>query len=915
MNKPLFLLLQTGFLSLAGALPAADKTASLQEGIELRRIAEYSKEKNFSAVKTQIHVFLKKHPVSDSKDALYAMLGDIHFSENDFADALNAYNHIKKDAIQSKTEFRRIHCLHQLAQFQELILATNAFLKKQTSPDQELPTLRLQLANALFRESLSIEDREKRQQLTHLAKEQFKLLSNTEYADQALAPLAHIYTFLKEYPQAVKMYQLLVEKDSKNTEEYLLQSLQLQLKFDRNAAIETCQKIYSLSGTFAPQAAFNQLSLLFQEKRYRDIALFQDKTLKYISQEYLSIAHYYIGRSLYHIGDYVQAAVNVEKYLNAAKEDNSRTKNALLTLLQCAKEIDDFSLFEKTLSHIKTAYPKDSETVKAILLHTQLCRNKGLIHQASQNLKGLLETHSELPEKDHILYDYALLLSKEEQWLDSACAFETCIKQFPAHPAHQNAWRNLIQCHFNAIKASSPETAFVKKEKLCHALTLALREKGIFSPEERKAMHFTLASTLFDMQKYESCLGELSEYTKNYHNDVDISDAHMLTALAHYNGTKDLDLFISYAEKTLGAKNTRPEASKLHLHLFNTYLTLAEKKEAEVKNTMLLKAADHLYQVLDSVTKKENILWLADFYFHQYKESHSKESLLYLDRSIVVLEKILNFSPEKGSLHIPADKLEMEAEAIKLSELYLAKNKNQDRIHLLEALTSEYKAHPDFTWKYQRLAHFDLATTYSQEKQYDQALAAYTFLIDSSSHAASYFATAAQLDKTLLEFSLLPTDQKKEEAAPMQAICDALKDLEIKRKLFSEPFHMEAALSYIELMTELCAEDQKTERRLLLFNQLNDNLSREEDPLVAKYLSTKADFPEKYTLYEQYMNFISAEILAVRASLSHKKGEKDQYLYLSHKAMDELIVLSSVASHPRLQQRIEKSREALKRIL
>lgn len=916
MKKNVFLL--TGFLSLIGTsligtLPAVERAASLQEGIELRRIAEYCKEKNFHAVKTQIHVFLSKHPHSDSAPSLYAMLGDILFSESDFPAALNAYERIKKEELQAKIEFRRIHCLHQLARFEDVVQTTNAYLKQ--APPQEIATLRLQLANALFRQALNAEDKGNKQRLIHLAKEQFKLLGPTEYSDQAIAPLAHIHTFLKEYPQAAKMYFLLAEKDAKHREEYLLQALQLQLKFDRSAAIDTCQKIYALEGNAAPQAAFNQLSLLFQEKRYRDAVLFQETALKYVSEEQLPLAHYFIGRSLHHIGDYPNAAANLEKFLAKHSDDALRLKNALLTLLHCAKEIDDLSLFEKNLETLKTVFPKENETVKAILLHAQLCRGKGEIGKASHNLKTLLDNFTDLQERDNILYDYALLLSKEQHWLDSAFAFESFIKQFPAHPQHKNAWRNAIQCHFNAIKVSSPETAFVKKEKLCHILNQALREKGVFSPEERQKMRFSLASTLFEIQKYESCLGELAEYLKDYHADPHIGEAYLLTALTHFNGTKDLDLFTAYAEKALEHEPAMADAAKLHLTLFNTYLSRAEKKGAEEKSEVLLKAADHLYRVLDQPIKKENQLWLSNFYYHQYKESSTALCADFLNRSIDVLEKILSFSSQNPVLAISSDALDKEAEALKLAELYLDKKKNPERIAVLLALTEEYKNHPEFDWKYQRLAHFELATAYREEKQYDKALAAYAFLINSSSHAASYFSTAAQLDKTLLEFSLLDAEHKKEGEPKMQAICDALKDIEIKRKLFSEPCHLEAALSYIDIMTTLSEDVALVERRLLLLDQLKNSYASESDPLVIQYLSTKAEFPDKHALYQQYMSLIAIDILSAQAFTAHRKGEKEESLTLSHKAMDQLLALSNEVSHPRLKMRLEKSREALKQIL
>ena len=133
----------------------------------------------------------------------------------------------------------------------------------------------------------------------------------------------------------------------------------------------------------------------------------------------------------------------------------------------------------------------------------------------------------------------------------------------------------------------------------------------------------------------------------------------------------------------------------------------------------MLKAADHLYQVLDKPIKRENQLWLADFYFHQYKEAHST---LFLDRAIATLEK---------SMHFNRDKMEMEGQSIKLADLYGCKKDNAKRIATLAALTAEYARDPDAAWQYQRLAQFNLATAYKEERLYDKALSAYSHLITS----------------------------------------------------------------------------------------------------------------------------------------------------------------------------------------
>lgn len=889
-------LLLTGMLSCVGTLSATTKAASLQEGVELRRIAEYCKEKNYSMVKTQIQMFLNKHPHSDTSEGLYAMLGDILFSEGEYQSALAAYNRVKKDVFTAKTEFRRIHCLHELAQYEEVILAACSFLKKEQASPDELPTVRMQLAHALFRQAMIAEDSGAKNKFLELSKEQYKLLGQTQYADQALGPLAHIYTALKEYPQAIKMYTVLAEKEPKKREEYLLQIMQLQVKFDRSAAIETCQKIYALGGPAAPNAAFNQLSLLFQENRFRDIALTQEKMLALVDTERLPIAHYYIGKSLHNIGDFTHAAEHLEIYLSQVTDgDKLRDKNALLTMLHCAKETEDLALSEKNLVRMKMAFPRDQETVKAALLYAQLCRTKGCIDKSAATLKDLLDTFDELSDKDAILYDYALMLYQEKKWLDSALAFEAFLKQYPSHPQHTSAWRNAIQCHIYCIATASAETAFVKKEKLCSLLSAALHKKGVFSPEEQKKMRFMLAATYHEIHKYEKCLNELSEYMREYPNDAEIGKAYMLAAMAHCNGTKDLDLFASYAEKALTTELASEEATALHLNLFNTYLTLAGTRESESKTVMMLKAAEHLYQVQDKPIKRENQLWLADFYVHQYKET---QSLVFLDRAIGVLEK---------SMHFNRDKMEMEAQSIKLADLYGCKKNNAKRIAILAALTAEYARDPDASWQYQRLAQFNLATAYKEEKMYDKALSAYAQLISSSSHTTSYFSVAAELDKALLEFSLLSSDQDEQK---LQAICDTLKNLEIKRKMFSEPCHLEAALSYVDITAA-----QNWSQRIELLDQLKFNFSCMDDPLVQQYLSTRSEFPEKHQLYQTYMEFIAADTLAAQAILAHKRGETDQSLSLKHQAVEKLLALQNQAEHPRLKERIERSREALNQIL
>ena len=77
--------------------------------------------------------------------------------------------------------------------------------------------------------------------------------------------------------------------------------------------------------------------------------------------------------------------------------------------------------------------------------------------------------------------------------------------------------------------------------------------------------------------------------------------------------------------------------------------------------------------------------------------------------------------------------------------------------------------------------------------------------------------------------------------------------------MFSEPCHLEAALSYIDITAA-----QNLNQRVELLDQLKFNFSCMDDPLVQQYLSTQAEFPEKYQLYQAYMEFIAADALQHR---------------------------------------------------
>ncbi len=893
------------FAFLAAALAsspllAKDIDSSLEESLELRRISEYWKEKNYSTAKLQILNFLSKNPKNSYADQLYAMLGDLYFQEKNYSDALAAYDKIEGKEFRLKSQFHRLHSLYEMGKQEEYIFSSELFLKDPNATAEEITTVRFELAESHFCKAHAPENQEHKKELFKAALEQYVQVVNSPLSDLTLLPRAQIYAYLGDYEKAATLYVNLAHKDREKKEEYLFQAASLQLYFDKNAAIDTFGALVKMEGKNASKAAFNQLNLLFQEKRYKDFILAHEKSGKWVPQEKNSVIHYYLGKSLFKTNNYASAIDPLLHSLGSKELDRIQEKNALVTVIACAKETQDLYLFERALAHLKTAFPQDRETTHSLMMLSQLCKEKKQWAKARQAIQGIIELSPDHPQKETLLYDRALYLVHEQKWEEGGVAFEAFLKEFPSSSHKIHAHRHLVSLRLEALKEASKETRKMKQEELIQSLALALEEKKTFSSEEKQKMRFLLAKTQYELGKYEEAIGEFSEYTRDFHKDPTCADAYLLLAYCYHKSSRDEVHFVLNAERALATKPNLQGALDLHLTLFNTYLGLAEKAADEEKREMISKAAGHLFLATEKPVNRENLRWLASYYFDGAQGGKGESA----ERCVIVLQKLLGINESAESLSISAETLDREAEAMKLAEIYAKTDRNAQRKDLLRALADQQRARPNLKWKYQRMAHFELARAYLDLGDKQMALTTFSDLIASSSHTSSYFALAAQLEKAKLEYSLLPPSERSEGSTAIQGICDTLKEVQIKRKLHSEPLHLEAGLCYIDIKTELAPPEQKTEKRRFLLEKMKESFATRGDPLVEQYLSAAEQFPEKVELYHSYLSYIDAEIVRLDA-------EKKHSFALMKEAKLKFEQLLTDASDATLAHRIRTSTEAL----
>lgn len=901
--RQLFLKACTCIVAVQGIVMAHEKSLSPKESFFLKRITEFWKDKDYTLVKKQITEYLAEHPETFLADNLYAILGDILFSEANYADSFSAYQKIQGTDFKEKTLYRHVISLYELKNFDGIIAISAPFFTEGSTPKIESKEeIQYLLAEAFFKKSLETEDLLQKENFAKQAKPLYQTFTTEQYKELALYPLAELHRTLSEYPQACSLYEILAEKNPSKAEELLFQSATLKLAFDKNGAIETYGRIYKMGGEKSAEAAYNQFVLLFQGERYADLLALEGEIAPHLSQEKNPLFHFCLGRSHYTLGHFDQAAPYLEKYLNEDLDNSAQKKSAFLTLISCAHETNDSTLFDRTMEQLITAYPNDPESAKALLLHAQKALQKENIAQAAHDLNRVITAFPEHEQRENILYDHALLLSQAKNWAESRLSFLSFLEQFPTSLHANLIWSYVLNCSMQELKEASPDSAQEKKRQVVNDLKNCLVREGVFSPEEKADAHFFLCKTLYDLKDYEAASRELETFVSTYSASESIGDGYLMLALSYRELGTAPEKFAENGEKALIFKPEFVDRGLLHLELFNTYLSAEQ----------LDKAADHLFQsyvINETAIQNENQLWLANYYYGQSK-AH-KENTLATERATLLFKKLLSIENDAMYPQIKPEMTFLEVEALKFAEILPL----EKRAQLLSALTEIQNNSSESPWKFQRQALFELGKSYEQLGESDKALKTYSSLMKSSSHSSSYFSFAAELQRDKLLYSHCKDEERNEANPQVIEILSSLKDLQIQKKLLSEPIHLEAALTYADIRATLASPESRVESALFFLNRIKEDFTLKEDALAQEYHEARQKMPEKDALYQSYMKCIEAEMLTLEATLAKQENQLEKAL--SSKAVAIALleeVLADEATTPYLRGRAETNLKTMHQV-
>jgi hypothetical protein len=606
-------------------------TAS-EEGLSLRRIADFWEEGEYHIAKNQMEEFLAQFPESSYSNVLCMALGDLFLREKNYKSALDYYARVED---QDRIFLHRLQCLYHLEWHATLADECEVYLKRVEPIESHRLQATYFLAIALYQQCLSA-PKESAVALAERARPYFELLSNSELSGEVAGAFAHLCCILKDFEGASKIY-LHLAKSASNSQELLFQSALLQSKFDKQLALESFGQLRE--GPFAAEACYNRLVLLHELNRYREIIDAQEVWFSTIPTGRSPLAHLFVGQSFLHLKEYEKAVIEISAFLDTTPSPEE-IRNRILQLVEASYLAADISLLDRSIERLKVFDCVDQELPNALFCRSLLLKNEAKFVEAVCQLKEVYTQFTDFPKRLQVCFEIAQLESALEHWNEAREYASLFLKGELSSELVPHAWRF-------AAKSSL-------ELKLDDELQKLISNSPFLSESERFDWTFRLAKLHFDLDRIELAYEELKTILSSEADFISRADGELLLAI-YFAKKGNEGEFCKWAELALSHKAGAISIVDQHLALFNSYLIQGLEEVA----------ATHLYAAFESKAQiqQANLLWLANFYFE--RKEMKRAYAIFLDAG-----------------------LQDEENLLKLAKLHLLFDQRNEALSILESLDS-----------------------------------------------------------------------------------------------------------------------------------------------------------------------------------------------------------------------------------
>lgn len=908
----------------AQEIPSTLEVKSEEEAFLVRRIAEFWKDRDYVLVKRQIHTFLEKFPNSPINDQLRGVLGDLYLQDKKFKEAIEAYGKITDAHVAEKVIVNRLQCYYELNDFTALFKEGRPYLnissKRLGDRKEELTFL---VAESLFRLSLESGDPTVKLDYASQARALYEPLVNSSFSKHSKLALAEVYHILKQYDKAAVLYTDLAAHYPDMREDLLNQAALSQAEFDPKQAIATFTDVIHLKGKKANDAAINRLILLFQEEEYAEVIKYYPEIQQTASTDKKATLEYIVGRSYFALQDYKNSTDALARYISLQSTPSAQLKNALLMQLNCAQQNSSNELCDATIDQFKKHFSQDKEFGQALYIHAMMAKNRGDFTTAEEELAQIIK-ENKFDDKQSLFLEYALVTHENQKWDESYKTFKIFIDLFPKSENRSVAYKYFLSSALNRLKEMDEKSNGYTKAAFYDDVTLVLNEqssqKNVLSVEEEKDCRLLSAKTAYELKRFPVASKQLESFIKDYPTDSNLGEVHLLAGICYQNLDADPELFYGNIEKAIAYNPEFANQSSLHLQLYNAYLNKIEAISAQTssksinphtKGVLYDMAAEHLYKAIslgDSAVKSENRLWLANHFYQKVKADPLAANTDQLKRSLEIYKSILVSQGDTGLVTISKDNLHLEPEVLKYVEMLSLKDMQETKIGVLSNLAEQQTKNHQYGWVYQMQTLLELAQSYESIKDDENALETYSFITKASRGTPSYIADYAMLHGSRIRFNLMDGDFKNERNEQVLSMLNSLKDLQIRKSPASEPLHLEAALAYAKIRSEIVPMEEKEEKYLFFLGRIKEDYTANDDPVVKEYHKRLASSAEKQGMYQAYLTYVDAEVLRTKAKIELKQNrlqQAEEYNSLALTKLGEIKTSDKITAY--LNDNIQKS--------
>jgi tetratricopeptide (TPR) repeat protein len=827
------------------------KAATVEESLFIRRIIEFYQEDEAELFLNQVQEFLNQYPKSPLCQDLFALLGDFYMEKKDYDNSVKYFSKIHNKKIQSKIIINYLQALYNLKKHDLILITAHKYLTFFSKDNKDSnDSIHFFYAEALYKKSIESNlSEENKAKMALQAMREYESLINSRLSVQSMNSLAHLYYRAKKFNLSATTYLKLAEKDSDNKEFYLFQNAIITAKFDKEKAIQAFELVCNFKSELASSAAYNQMVLLYDLKRYKELILAKDQISSLLSKDKSLLLNFFLGRAHLEREDCQRAEFYLKEFLKT-DTPNEEYKIALLSLAEIASKNKDTNLLNEVLALYEKFYKDPKEYLDLLLVSAVFSKNQKDYAKAEDSLKKALELNIEQVQKANIEFEYAHILFLNKKWPLSREKFIQFLNDYNDHKD------NLLAVHY--LLASSSELLKENDDKFrkidfCHDIEKVLKMDFVKNSNKLDKYLFLLAKAYFENNDYKKTVKTLKPILKRCESKEIFTETLLLNGYALKKLSAPPSKYLVFFDKALKLNPNHKESGKIHLILYNGFLKLQEKDEKKYFST---NAADHLYEAfaLKETILRDNLIWASNYFLKEQKDY--KKSIYLLEGAI----KLKDFSLTAK---------ELEEELIILSRLYLENKFTNEHINLLDKLEKEYLKYPDFNWKYVQEVRYELAKNYELQKQFDKAVMYYDEVFHHGPHLRGYLQAKSCLQSARIRLALINNENCKKNNPEIVKILYQLKDLTIQKSLENEPVHLEAAIEYIDLLCRIENLSSISKKKLSLLEKMKQSFTSSDTIVDREYHDKRKSNEIKNQIFEDYMKLLDSEIILCKKDTSN----------------------------------------------